>query len=112
MESSDFSEKNCAIITEIGNEKKFKKKKKKQNLKISRVFRFRDHHDYTEEDLKAVRELCNSNGIDCLFTTEKDAVKLKRICFENPPVYVIKIAFRLENGEDELKQRIRALARK
>jgi tetraacyldisaccharide 4'-kinase len=112
MELSDFAGKNCGIITAIGDAGSFQSLLKEQALEISQLYRFRDHHDYTEEDLKAVRELCNSNGIDCLFTTEKDAVKLKRICFENPPVYVIKIAFRLENGEDELKQRIGALARK
>ncbi|MBD3216774.1 MAG: tetraacyldisaccharide 4'-kinase [candidate division Zixibacteria bacterium] len=112
MEPSDFAGKNCAMITAIGDANSFQSLLKKQNLKISRAFRFRDHHDYTEEDLKDVREMCISDGIERLFTTEKDAVKLKRICFENPPVYVIKIAFRLENGEDELKQRIRALARK
>ncbi len=112
MELSDFTGKNCGIITAIGDASSFQNLLKKQNLKISQVFRFRDHHNYTKEDLRAVREMCISDGIECLFTTEKDAAKLKRICFENPPVYVIKIAFRLENGEDELKQRIRALARK
>jgi len=109
---SDLGEKKCGIMTAIGDSKSFRHLLQKQNMEIARIYSFRDHHEYTRSDLEMVQEMCMAEGIECLFTTEKDAVKLKTICFENPSVYVIKIAFRLEKGEDHLKQRIRALAEK
>jgi tetraacyldisaccharide 4'-kinase len=112
LELSDLATSKCGIITAIGDSESFRYLLEKQDVKIAKVFRFRDHYLYTEEDLKPVQGSCLAESIEYLFTTEKDSVKLKTICFENPSVYVIKIAFRLEKGEDHLKQRIQALAKK
>ncbi|NIP41548.1 MAG: tetraacyldisaccharide 4'-kinase [candidate division Zixibacteria bacterium] len=112
LDLSGLAANKCGIITAIGDSESFRYLLEKKEVKIAKVFRFRDHHEYTKEDLKLVQESCLAESIEHLFTTEKDAVKLKTICFENPSVYVIKIAFRLEKGEDHLKQRIQALAKR
>jgi tetraacyldisaccharide-1-P 4'-kinase len=49
---------------------------------------------------------CRKLKIERLFTTEKDAVKLRKICFEKPEIYVIKVAFRLSDDVNILKQKI------
>ncbi|HYE24917.1 MAG TPA: tetraacyldisaccharide 4'-kinase [Clostridia bacterium] len=40
---------------------------------------FRDHHRYTENDLQELRRKATQTGADGFLTTEKDAVKLRRL---------------------------------
>jgi len=94
------------VIIAIGDVDSFENIIKSAGIEIRRTFQFRDHHEYTPADLELVREECRRLKIERLFTTEKDAVKLRRICFEKPEIYVIKVAFRLTDGVDILKQKI------
>lgn len=105
-----FRNMKCGIITAIGESRSFVELLRSVGIIPGQVFRFRDHHNFTEDDIHDVERECREMGIQSLFTTEKDAVKLERISFEKPDVYIIQIGFSLKNGEEKLKQRIRALA--
>jgi tetraacyldisaccharide 4'-kinase len=108
--AESFKGMKCGLITAIGGSESFVELMEGVGLKPEEIFRFRDHYDFTEADLREVEKECHDSGIKCLFTTEKDAVKLERISFEKPDVYIIQIGFSLINGAEKLKQRIRALA--
>jgi tetraacyldisaccharide 4'-kinase len=109
-EPDSFKNVKCGMITAIGESQSFVELLENISLKPEKIFRFRDHHDFTKNDLENIQKECLDLGIECLFTTEKDAVKLERISFEKPDVYIIQIGFSLKNGQEKLKQRIRALA--
>lgn len=94
------------VLTAIGDAGSFERIIKAKGIEISHTFQFRDHHDYTMADLEMVREECVRLKIECLYITEKDAVKLRKICFEKPEIYIIKVAFRLTDGVEYLKQKI------
>jgi len=94
------------IITAIGDPESFLDIVNNLGVEIIRVFQFRDHHVFSRSDLEHIGNVCADLQIDRLFTTEKDAVKLEKICFEKPEIYVIKIAFKLTGGEDLLRQKI------
>lgn len=71
--------------------------------------KFRDHHKYTEKDIQRIHEIFNSfSGPSVIFTTEKDAVKLKsHVAFESIhqlPIYVVKIKIHLLENEEALKK--------
>jgi tetraacyldisaccharide 4'-kinase len=91
------------VITAIGDVYSFDYIIKSAGFDICHKFQYRDHHDYTTADLEIVRDECRRLKIERLFTTEKDAAKLRKICFEKPKIYVIKVAFRLTDGVDFLK---------
>jgi tetraacyldisaccharide 4'-kinase len=105
-ELSQEADQYYGAITAIGDADSFADIIKSTGIEISHTFQFRDHHDYSPADLELVRDECRKLKIERLFTTEKDAVKLRKICFEKPEIYVIKVAFRLSDGVDILKQKI------
>jgi tetraacyldisaccharide 4''-kinase len=45
---------------------------------------YRDHHQYTAQDAKNIKEQFHSSQADYLVTTEKDAVKLRTILVDTP----------------------------
>ncbi len=94
------------VITAIGDASSFESMIESAGFKSGHTFQYRDHHDYTSADLEVVRDECRKLKIERLFTTEKDAVKLRKICFEKPEIYVIKVAFRLSDDVNILKQKI------
>ena len=49
--------------------------------------RYRDHHPYSDEDLRSVAAEARSRGADCLVTTEKDRVRLPALPASSLPLY-------------------------
>ncbi len=50
---------------------------------------FPDHHLYTPEDLSSVEK--KGKGADCIVTTEKDMVKLKKLNIHHLPILALRI---------------------
>ncbi len=48
----------------------------KPNYKLVAVLDFEDHHTYEQEDISKIIHFAQEENIDCIVTTEKDAVKL------------------------------------
>ena len=59
---------------------------------------FPDHHPYTPEDLSSIEE--KSKRADCIVTTEKDMVKLKRLDIHRLPVRVLRIELKIWEEEE------------
>jgi tetraacyldisaccharide 4'-kinase len=66
---------------------------KKCGMKIVREVIFPDHHLYTASDFSSIRE--KSKGVDCIVTTEKDMVKLKRLNMTHLPIRALRIEVRI-----------------
>jgi tetraacyldisaccharide 4'-kinase len=70
-----------------------------------------DHYDYSQADTDALIAWARDLGVECLFTTEKDAVKLARLEIDWPvPVFSVVVHMEmLDDGErvlDELIDRM------
>lgn len=100
----------CGLITAIGDPGSFRRILKDLKIEIKQEFVFRDHHDFTPADMREIQNVCEALKIKNLITTEKDAVKLVKISFEKPDIYVIKIQLRPVEDNRLLKQRIESLA--
>jgi len=63
---------------------------------------FSDHYQYTQQDLEQVQKRCLELKIETIVTTEKDAVKLKKILPSvNPAIKVYVLSVELKIVEEE-----------
>jgi tetraacyldisaccharide 4'-kinase len=66
---------------------------RKCGMKIVREVIFPDHHLYTASDFSSIRE--KSKGVDCIVTTEKDMVKLKKLDMTHLPIRALRIEMKI-----------------
>jgi tetraacyldisaccharide 4'-kinase len=59
--------------------------------------KFRDHHTYTERDVKKIEAAAERTHCDAAVTTLKDAVKLDKIWTSKLPLYHVEISLELDN---------------
>ncbi len=93
--------KNIALLSAIGNPDSFEKTVLSLGLKFKKHFIFRDHHWYTEKDLKKIEDYCSKNGISAIITTEKDAVKLKALSYQLSAISFFVLPIKLQIIENE-----------
>lgn len=104
-----FRDKPVILVTGIARSKKLYLEIEKYQRNIIH-FRFKDHHRYTESDVKQIAKKCISlNGI--IVTTEKDAVKLGqnngRNILSSLPIYVWPVAVEFHpNDKKSFENRI------
>jgi tetraacyldisaccharide 4'-kinase len=60
---------------------------------------FRDHHLYTESDVRRLLKLRDRHSATAFITTEKDAVNLQSRVADLAPLHVIQLTLKLENAE-------------
>jgi len=74
-------------------------------------FYYADHHQYREKDLKVVAERCLAQGVNLIITTEKDAVRLRRL--KNIPqqieIFVLRINFKVNSNEESITDRLHCM---
>jgi tetraacyldisaccharide 4'-kinase len=73
---------------------------------------FRDHHRYTEADLRRLQKLAAEEQADCFITTAKDAINLEPVWsgHSSPPLLIAKLEVEIENSAaiiDQLLSRLR-----
>lgn len=60
---------------------------------------YRDHHQYTSEDVKSITQAFERSGADYLLTTQKDAVKLLPLLQDKSKLWVAPLEIDLMNAE-------------
>jgi tetraacyldisaccharide 4'-kinase len=76
---------------------------RKCGMKIVHEVVFPDHHLYTNKDLSFIVE--KRKGIDCIVTTEKDMVKLKKLNLNHLPLRALRIEMKI-GEEKEFYQKV------
>ena len=56
---------------------------------------FKDHHDYTQDDVELTQKHLLKSGAEYVVTTEKDMVKLYQLDLSRIEIYSIGIEFKL-----------------
>jgi tetraacyldisaccharide 4'-kinase len=90
-------------LSGIANPNYFSSMLKKCGMKIVREAIFPDHYLYTTKDLSSIKE--KSKRVDCIVTTEKDMVKLKKLNIDHLPIRALRIEVKIWE-EKEFYQRV------
>jgi len=100
-----FKNRKVVLVCAIANPESFNQIILSLGIKIENTFKFPDHHLYTPKDIEKIKGYCKKKGIELLITTEKDAVKLKKMGIWTENFFVLKIKLNIIN-EKEFKQRL------
>lgn len=102
ISSYHVNEVRSVVITAIANPDNFINFLKTNKANIARVFEYKDHHFFTKKDMEEVIKYCNWKGIERIYTTEKDKVKLVlyRKLFEDNSISVLTIPMKLVFREE------------
>ncbi|MFO0917405.1 MAG: tetraacyldisaccharide 4'-kinase [Planctomycetaceae bacterium] len=63
---------------------------------------FPDHHHYTDNDLRRLSDLAQSQSASCVLTTQKDLVKLSDAALGGVPLWGLEIAAEIVSGDSLL----------
>jgi tetraacyldisaccharide 4'-kinase len=91
----------------IGNPEAFFADVKRWGNFLAGCATFRDHHSYSEKDVKELEEKAKRASAKSILTTSKDLMNLKRVCFSALPAYSCEIELQPGN-EAEFLAAIRA----
>jgi tetraacyldisaccharide 4'-kinase len=87
-----------AAFCAIGNPAAFFTALREGGYDVVQASSFRDHYRYTQKDIDAIVHEAQAHGAEALFTTVKDAVKIRSLNFVLP-CYVADIEIEIERAE-------------
>jgi tetraacyldisaccharide 4'-kinase len=82
--SSQFLILNSFAFCGLGNPENLFSQLRQDNFNLVATKTFRDHHVYSQQDVNEIERIAKENNAEILFTTAKDAVKLRDFKFELP----------------------------
>src|SRR5262249_1069137 len=91
---------NVAVMCGIGNPEAFSDELLQVGVNIVSENFFRDHHPFSAADLEQVARTANEAGAEAIITTEKDAVRLRKLTLPQVPIYAAVLELR---SEDEVR---------
>ena len=99
------------LLSSIGDSAYFEETVKDLGTTVVEHIAFGDHHNYTHADRQRILKRCQERSFDFLITTEKDAVKLTRMClyFEDYNLMVLAVEMHIASGKELLVDRLRGL---
>jgi tetraacyldisaccharide 4'-kinase len=97
-----FANSRVVTLAGIGNPAILLRDLAHYQIKVVDQFFFRDHHKFTQQELDIALTRSRELGARCILTTEKDAVRLKKLSFRKGEVAVFEIEIRPENLEGYL----------
>ncbi|MFA5156876.1 MAG: tetraacyldisaccharide 4'-kinase [Candidatus Omnitrophota bacterium] len=113
-----FKEKPVALLSGIGDPDYFAHSVKGTGIKIGLAFEFPDHYAYSSQDLDKIITACGVEGLDAIVTTEKDAVKLRKLQITNSAaggpaygwhklqIFVLRSELQITKNEQGLLERL------
>jgi tetraacyldisaccharide 4'-kinase len=103
--------KKVALLAGIANPAYFEWMVRNLRADIIERFYYTDHHPYSYGDIASIVKKCLKRDIDSIITTEKDAVRLKRL--KNIPqeieIFALKIDFRISSNEKQVIGRLHSI---
>jgi len=82
----------------IGNPESFFQMLQREGYSLAYQHSFRDHHNFTQEDVHLIVREAQGEGAQALLTTAKDAAKLRLLKFDLP-CYAAEIEVEIEQAE-------------
>lgn len=94
-----YKQQPVVLFSGIANDESFIEMVKSNNIQVSKVIKYSDHHNYVADDVKYLAKSYSKGNI--FITTEKDFVKIKSFetFINNFPVYYLKLDIEItKNG--------------
>ena len=114
MPLSCIVDKKIAALAGIANPDYFEWMIKNLGAGIEERFYYPDHYQYKSSDMTHIAKRCSAKDIRLVITTEKDAVRLKRL--ENMPpeieILILRIDCRINSNEEALVNRLNSILRR
>ena len=100
----DISKENSVLaLSAVGDHGGFMRTLNGAGLNIVEELVFKDHHDYTQEDVERTQKHLSKSGAEYVVTTEKDMVKLDQLDLSKIEIYSIGVEFTLsQKAENRL----------
>ncbi len=93
--------KTVTLFSGIGAPDSFENLIQSLGIQVGLSFRFRDHHNYTSEDLENILKSSKDKNIDIIITTEKDAARLRQLSVISYQLSVLFLRIELKITRDE-----------
>jgi len=98
---SVLAQKTVTLFSGIGDPDSFEALIRNLGAQIGLSFRFRDHHNYSKEDLDKIIKSSKDKNIDTIITTEKDAVRLGSLQLRAYSLQLLYLRIELKIIKDE-----------
>jgi len=93
QEPSSLKGKNVLALSGVANPNYFSSLLMKCGMEIIKEVIFPDHYLYSTKDLSFIEE--KGKGVDCIVTTEKDMVKLKKLNILHLPIRALHVEMKI-----------------
>lgn len=94
------------VFCAIGNPNNFRNTIEKSVAKVIGFRSFRDHHEFSREDLEQIGQEANNFGAKAIVCTHKDLVKVGVNRIAGIPVFAVLIDIEMVDGEELLTQEL------
>jgi tetraacyldisaccharide 4'-kinase len=91
----------------LGNPRAFLETAQRHGAVVANHVFFRDHHSYSREDRRALKERARACGAEALLTSEKDFQRLPSDGAADWPIYRPVLGLRWMEGEDAIDRALR-----
>ena len=71
---------------------------------------FRDHHRYTNDDIKRLQSLRSQHGADGFLTTEKDLVRMGSLAQKLAPIFAVRLSIQMEDAAHRIDSMLATIA--
>ncbi len=88
----------CLAFCGIARPENFITQLRAAGIKLVGARSFRDHHRYSDDDIRQLLRLRKEHGAAAFVTTEKDAINLGGHLEELQPIHVVPVRMRLHNA--------------
>ena len=101
---ADIRGKSVCLVSAICDPSYFRYTVEKAGAIVAKEFIFKDHYSYTQDDVNHIGRECKAKKIDFIITTEKDAVKLKKLIRskEISNIFVLAVELQITEGKENL----------
>ena len=103
-----LKENSVLALSAVGDHGGFMRTLNSAGLNVVEELAFKDHHDYTQDDVELTQKHLLKSGAEYVVTTEKDMVKLDQLDLSRIEIYSIGIEFKLsKKAENRLLEIIK-----
>jgi tetraacyldisaccharide 4'-kinase len=87
-----------AVVSGIASPGGFEDGLRRLGANLVRVWRFADHHRYTQQEVIDLVNRARRSGVAAIITTEKDAVRFPRLNRWDVPIYFLRVDIEIVSG--------------
>jgi len=88
----------AGALSAIASPESFEQGLQRLGVQLELTQSYADHHRYSKREMERFLKRCERRGVDCILTTEKDAVRMPRLHQQSIPIYYLRIEIEILAG--------------